>query len=228
MTTGETHAVPAVAAGFGAPQPNRSRGAAVRLARLYAASRRIPAAAAVIVGCALGLRLALTGHWDSYGALQLPLVFETAAATAITATVASPLGEPERLTGRWLPYLRLAATLALTALAAGALAAAGTGAHLAGGTLDVLRNVAGITGIGLLCAATISGGLAWIGPVAFLIPGLYALYTQWHHPALTTPWLWPGRPPHDLGAAICAGLVFAAGVAAITVRGARDEVGEPE
>ena len=228
MTTGETHAVPAVAAGPGAPQPNRSPGAIVRLARLYAASRRVPAAVIAIAAIALGLRLVLFGHWDTYGALQLPLVFETAAATAITATVASPFGEPERLTGRWLPYLRLAATLALTALAVGALAAAGAGAHLAGGTLDVLRNVAGITGIGLLCAATISGGLAWIGPVAFLIPGLYALYTQWHHPALTTPWLWPGRPPHDLGAAICAGLVFAAGVAAVAVRGARDAVGEPE
>jgi hypothetical protein len=227
MTTGETHVVPAAAAGPGAPQPNRSPRPVVRLARLYATSRRVPAAVTAIVACALGLRLALAGHWDSYGALQLPLVFETAAATAITATAASPFGEPERLTGRWLPYLRLTCTLALTAAAAGALAAAGAGAHLAGGTLDVLRNVAGITGIGLLCAATISGGLAWIGPVAYLIPGLYALYTQWHHPSLTTPLLWPGRPPHDLGAAICAGLVFATGVAAIAVRGARDAVGEP-
>jgi len=228
VTARETHAVPDVAAGPGASQPTRSPRVAVRLARLYATSRRVPAAVAAIAACALGLRLALTGHWDSYGALQLPLVFETAVATAITATAASPFGEPERLTGRWLPYLRLAATLALTAAAAGALAAAGAGAHLAGGTLDVLRNVAGITGIGLLCAATIGGGLAWIGPVAYLIPGLYALYTQWHHPALTTPWLWPGRPPHDLGAAICAGLVFATGVAVITVRGARDGVNEPE
>ena len=222
MTTGETRAAPAVAAGPGTPQPARSSRAAVRLVRLYAASRRVPAAVTAIVVCALGLRIALTGHWDSYGALQLPLVFETAAACVITATAASPLGEPERLTGRWLPYLRLAATLALTAVAIGALAAAGTGTHLAGGTLDVVRNLAGITGIGLLCAATINGGLAWIGPAAFLIPGAYALYTQWHHPALTTPWLWPGRPPHDLGAAICAGLVFAAGVAVITARGARD------
>jgi hypothetical protein len=225
---GETHAVPAVMAGSGVPQPNRSSRAAVRLARLYAASRRVPAAVAVIVACALGLRLALTGHWDTYGALQLPLVFETAAATAIALTVASPLGEPERVTGRWLPYLRLAVTLALTAVAIGALAAAGTGTHLAGGTLDVLRNLAGSTGLGLLCAATIGGGLAWIGPAAYLIPGVYALYTQWHHPALTTPWLWPGRPPHDLGAAICAGLVFAIGVAVITVRGARDGVNVPE
>jgi len=226
MTTGERRPAPAVAAGPGASWPTRAPRAGLRLVRLYATSRRIPAAAAAIVACALGLRIALTGHWDSYGALQLPLVFETAAATAITVTTVSLLGEPERVTGRWLPYLRLAATLVLTAVAVGALAAAGTGTDLAGGTLDVLRNLAGITGIGLLCAAAISGGLAWAGPVAYLIPGLYALYTQWHHPALTTPWLWPGRPPHDLGAAICAGLVFAIGVAAFTARGARDSADE--
>jgi hypothetical protein len=198
----------------------------MRLVRLYATSRRIPAAVAAIVACALGLRIALTGHWDSYGALQLPLVFETAAAIAITAAAASPLGEPERVTGRWLPYLRLAATLVLTAAAFGALAAAGTGAHLAGGSLDVLRNLAGITGIGLLCAAAINSGLAWAGPAAYLMASAYALYTQWHHPALTMPWLWPARPPHDLGAAMCAGLVFAAGVVVITARGARDPADE--
>jgi hypothetical protein len=226
MTRGGTRTVPAAAARAAAPRMTGPPRTGIRLVRLYVTSRRIPAAVAAIAVCALGLRTALIGHWDSYGALQLPLVFETAAAIAITVTAASPLGEPERITGRWLPYLRLAATLALTAAAIGALAAAGTGAHLAGGTLDVLRNLAGITGIGLLCAAAINSGLAWAGPAAYLIPGAYALYTQWHHPALTTPWLWPARPPHDLGAAICAGLVFAAGVAVITARGARDPAGE--
>jgi hypothetical protein len=198
----------------------------MRLAHLHAASRRIPAALVAIAACAAGLRIALIGHWDAYGALQLPLVFETGAAAAITVTTASPIGEPERVTGRWLPYLRLAAVLGLTAVAAGALAAAGTGAHLAGGALDVLRNVAGITGIGLLCATALGGGLAWAGPAGYLLAGVYALYTQWHHPALTTPWIWPARPPYDLGAAICAGLVFILGVAAITLRGARDPAGE--
>ena len=132
-------------------------------------------------------------------------MFEAGSAAAITITTASLLGEPERVAGRWLPVLRLTSVLALTAAAAGALAAAGTGAHLAGGTLDVLRNVAGMTGIGLLCAALLGGGLAWAGPVGYLVVGAYGLYTQWHHPALTTPWIWPARPPHDLGAAICAG-----------------------
>jgi hypothetical protein len=200
--------------------------AGVRLVRLYAVSRRFPSAVAAIAACAIGLRIALIGHWDAYGALQLPLVFETAAAAAIAVSTTSPLGEPERVTGRWLPVLRLAGTAALTAAAVVALAAAGTGGHLAGGTLGVLRNVAGVTGIGLLCAGVLGGGLSWTGPAGYLLPGVYALYTQWHGPALTTPWLWPARPPRDLGGAVCAGLVFAAGLALVTWRGARDPVAE--
>jgi hypothetical protein len=200
----------------------------VRLVRLYAVGRRVPIAAIAIAACAIGLRIALLGHWDAYGALQLPLIFEVAAAVSIVATAASPFGEPERVAGRWLPFLRLAVTAALTVAAIGLLAAAGTGAHLAGGTLDVLRNVAGITGIGLLCAAALGGGLSWTGPTGYLVAAVYALYTQWHPPVLSTPWLWPARPPHDMGGAICAALVFAAGLAVITWRGARDHAGDPD
>jgi hypothetical protein len=227
MTTGEVSGATAgAAAGAGRPLPVRPPSAVLRLVRLHAASRRVPAAVAAIAACAIALRIALAWSWDAYGALQLPLVFEAGSAAVIAVTTASPLGEPERVTGRWLPFLRLATVLALTAAAVGALAAAGTGAHLAGGVLDVLRNVAGMTGVGLLCAAALGGGLGWAGPLGYLVAGVYALYTQWHGQALTTPWLWPARPPHDPGAAICAGAVFAIGVAVITVRGARDPVGE--
>ena len=198
----------------------------IALVRLHAASRRIPLALAAIAACGLGLRVALIAHWDAYGALQLPLIFEAAAVAVITVTAASPFGEPERVAGGRLPYLRLTTALALTAAAVGALAAAGTGAHLAGGTLDVLRNVAGMTGIGMLCAVALGGALAWTGTAGYLVLGVYALYTQWHGPALTTPWLWPARPPHDLGAAICAGLVLTLGVTVVTVHGARDPVSE--
>ena len=205
------------------PQPVAAR---VRLVRLYATSRRVPAAVAAIAACAVGLRIALIWSWDSYGALQLPLVFEAGAAAAITAVTASRLGDPERVAGRWLPFLRLATAAVLTAVAVCALAATGAGAHLAGGTLDAARNVAGMTGLGLLCAAVLGGGLAWAGPTGYLVVGVYALYTQWHHPALTTPWIWQARPPHDLGAALCAGLVFTAGMAVFAVRGARDRADE--
>jgi hypothetical protein len=207
-------------------RPAPQRRAVLRLVRLHLASRRAPAALAAVAACAVLLRIVLHWHWDDYGALQLPLVFESAAAAVIAITSTSPLGEPERATGRWLPFLRLGTVLALTAVAAGALAAAGTGGHLAGGTLDVVRNVAGLTGIGLLCAAGLGGALAWIGPLAYLLAGTYNLYAQWHGMGLSTPWIWPARPPHDLGGMLCAGLVFAAGAALITVRGARDPAGE--
>jgi hypothetical protein len=186
----------------------------------------VPAALAGIAACAIGLRFALIGHWDAYGALQLPLVVEAASVGVVTAITASQVGEPERVAGRWLPWLRAGGVLGLAAIAVGALTAGALGGHLAGGTLDVLRNVAGMTGIGLLCAALFGGGLAWTGPTAYLIAGVYGLYTQWHPPAVTTPWLWPARPPHDLGAAICAGLVFACGLTVFTIRGARDRAGE--
>jgi hypothetical protein len=195
----------------------------IRLLRLYAAGRRVPAAAAAVAVCAAGLRTALLlGHWDAYGALQLPLVFEAAAGVCVAATAASPFGEPERVAGRLLPFVRLAVTAALTAAAAGALAAAGAGGQLAGGTLDVVRNTAGITGLGLLAAAALGGAVSWALPTAYLVAAIYALYTQWHGPALSTPWLWPARPPHDVGGAVCAAVVFAAGLAAVTWHGARD------
>jgi hypothetical protein len=122
-----------------------------------------------------------------------------------------PFGEPERATGRWLPYLRLGAAAALTAIAFGALAAGTTGGLLPGGTLALLRNLAGPTGIGLLSAAVVGGAFGWTGPFAYLIVTEVALTG---HP--TTPWVWAARPPHDLGGALCAVLVFAAGTAAIT------------
>jgi hypothetical protein len=199
--------------------------AAVRLVRLHAASRRLPAALVLLAALAAGLRGALYGHWDSYGALQLPLIFEAGCAAVIAVTAGSPFGEPERATGRWLPFLRLGAAVTLTGLAVGALAAAGAGLPLAGGFPDIARNVAGLTGIGLLCATVLSGPLAWTGPLAYLVVGLYALYTDWHPPTLSTPWIWPGRPPYDVGGALCAAAVFAAGLAATTVRGARTSPG---
>jgi hypothetical protein len=196
--------------------------AILRLIRLHAVSRRLPVALALLTACAAGLRGTLYGHWDAYGAFQLPLIFEAGCAAVIAVTAGSPFGEPERATGLRLPFLRLGAAAALTALTAGLLAAASAGLPLAGGFLAMLRNLVGLTGLGLLCAVLLGGPLAWTGPLAYLLAGVYALYTDWHPPALTTPWLWPGRPPHDIGGALCAAAVFAAGLIAITVRGARE------
>jgi len=199
----------------GAAGPSR---AGLRLVRLHAASRHVLTCLVVLAACAIALRTAL--HWlprSGVYARQIPLTIEAGAAAVIGVTTRSPFGEPERATGRWLPWLRLAASVALTGIAVGTLAAGAAAAHLAGGVVALTRDLAGFTGIALLTAAVLGGGLAWIGPMAYLAVTLPALSGNW-----TTPWIWPARPPHDRGAAICAALVFAAGVAVITVRGARD------
>jgi hypothetical protein len=150
-------------------------------------------------------------------ASQVPLVIEAATATIVAATTRSPFGESERATGRRLPYLRLGLALALTATALAALAAGSAGAHLAGGERELLRNVAGLLGIGLL-SAPLFGAYAWVGPIAYTVVAEYALTAHW-----TSPWIWPGRSPHDPAAAIWAGLIFVAGVAVIAAWGPRDE-----
>ena len=132
-----------------APAAARPGVAWLRLARLYAVSRRVPAALALLAALGCLLWAALYWRWNIAGgpAAQqfLSLAIETGAAAVIAVTTYGPFGEPERATGRWLPWLRLAAALALTAAAFGALAAGARGGTLPGGTAALLRNLAGQT-----------------------------------------------------------------------------------
>ena len=193
----------------------------VRLTWLHLVSRRVPVALGLLTCLSALLGADLAGHWYIAGgpaAQQLvPLTIESGAAAIIAVTTYGPFGEPERATGWRLPCLRLGAVILLTAVAAGALAAAAVAGHLPGGSLAMVRNLAGLTGIGLAAAVAWGGAFGWTGPLAYLLVAEGALAGGW-----TTPWMWPTRPPHDLGAALCAALAFAAGAAAITVRGSGD------
>jgi hypothetical protein len=197
-----------------APPGLRPLTAAVRLAWLYLASRRVPAAVGLLAGLGCLLWAALHWHWNIAGGraaqLVIPLVIETGAAAVVAVASHGPFGEPERATGRWLPWLRLGSALALTAVAFAALSAGATGGYLPGGDLSLLRNLAGMTGTGLLAAAAFGGSFGWAGPMGYLLLVEGGLAGSW-----TTPWLWPGRPANDLGGALCACAVFAAGVIAV-------------
>jgi hypothetical protein len=220
MTAASVHSSPPGAATALAP---RLAPAWLRLAWLYLVSRRAPAAAGLLAGLGVLLWAALHWHWNIAGGAAaqrfIPLVIEAGAAAVIAVTTYGPFGEPERATGRRLPWLRLGTAAALTAAAVGVLAAGATGGYLPGGSLALLRNVAGITGTGLLTAVAAGGAFGWAGPLAYVLVTEVALTGN---PA--TPWIWPGRPAHDLGGALCAYGVLAAGVVLITLRGARVSV----
>jgi len=163
---------------------------------------------------------------DSRDTTPLPMVLEGCAAAVIAATTYSPFGEAERATGRGLPILRLCSALVLCGLAIGSLAAAAAianapGAQLSGGILPVVRNVLGMTGIGLVVVLVTGGLLGWAGPLAYVAVCEFALIANY-----STPLAWPARPPADRGGWIAAMVVFAAGLVAYTVRGARSRVSE--
>jgi hypothetical protein len=219
MTTAGVHRPPPGAAS--AQTAARPAMVSMRLAGLYLVSRRAPAALGLLAALGGLLWAALHWHWNIAGGPAapelVPLAIETGAAAVIAVTTHGPFGEPERATGRWLPYLRLGAAVLLTAAAVGALAAGANGGYLPGGTLAMLRNLAGLAGTGLLSAAVLGGAFAWVGPIAYLLVTETALAAGW-----TTPWTWPARPPHDRGAAICAALVFAAAITVITLCGSHE------
>jgi hypothetical protein len=197
--------------------------AALRLAWLHAVSRRVPAALGLLAALGVLLWIALHYHWNIAGGraaqMFIPLTIEAAAAAVIAVAMYGPFGELERATGRWLPWLRLAAAVVLTAAAFGALAAGATGGNLPGGSVALLRNIVGLTGLGLLASVVVGGMLAWAGPLAYLVVTEVAVQGN-----PTTPWVWPARPPHDLGGALCAAGVFGAGLLLVAVRGPRESV----
>jgi hypothetical protein len=221
VTAGTRSALPASAPGAMAYRPV---GAGLRLAGLHVVSRRVPFGLGLLAAFGVLLGIALHHHWSMAGgpAVQVlvPLTIQTGAAAVVAVSTHGPFGDLERATGRWLPWLRFGTALALTAVAYGALAAGATGGVLPGGSLALLRYLAGTAGLGLLSAVALGGAFGWVGPMAYLLITEVALNG---HP--TTPWVWAARPPHDHGAALCAGVVFAAGTVAITLFGARNAGG---
>jgi hypothetical protein len=207
-----------------APRPaGRPVRSAARLVWLHLRSRRAPTALLALVVCAGVLRAVVHWRLTSGGGLpqQTPMILEAAAAVMIAVTTQGPFGEAERATGRWLRYLRLGSAVALTGAAIGLLQLGVTGASLNGGVLMLARNVIGVTGIGLLTSLVTGGLLAWITQLGYVAFAEYALIEAWRN-----PWTWPARPPTDRGAWICASLVFAVGLVAFTVRGARTRLAD--
>lgn len=190
-----------------------------RLAALYLRSRHVPAALGLLAGLAGLLWAALRWNWTIAGgaaAQQLvPLTIEAGAASVIAVATYGPFGEPERATGRWLPYLRPGTAVLLTMAAFGLFCAGATGGVLAGGTPALLRNTAGSAGIGLAVAGLLGGQFGWIGPLAYWLVTESALAA-----GFDAPYLWSGRSPHNAAATAWAVAAVVTGVVMITVRSA--------
>jgi hypothetical protein len=198
----------------------RPRSVKLRLVLLHLMSRQLHWVALILAGCATVLGVALNGGWiEGSGPLaqQVPVILEAAAAAVIAVSTRSPFGEGELANGRLLPRLRTGAVLALAALAVGLFSAGAAAGSLPDGAIALTRNTLGMVGLGLISATLLGGSLSWVGPVAYAAVTEFVLTAAWR-----TPWIWPARPPHDTGAALCAALVLVVGVVLLAVRGPRD------
>ncbi|MER6817553.1 hypothetical protein ABT299_50595 [Spirillospora sp. NPDC000708] len=161
----------------------------LRLVRLHLASRRaVPALSAICcVGC---VPLLPIPRPSGPLGVVLPLAVAAGAAAVVGTSTASPIGEAERVTGRHLPALRTGTAVLLLAAATAILAAAAAHRAPAGGSLTLLRALAGLAGITLLTAAFLSPHRCWAPPLAYTILCGRALERSW-----TSLWFWPIRAP---------------------------------
>lgn len=147
-------------------------------------------------------------------------------ALVIVTTTRSPFGEAERTASRSLPLLRGGQLIGMALVAIAGLALAADAWRGDDVRLLLIRNLAGLLGIGLLAALLLGTSLAWIVPS---VAGFLAL--------LTTPdelanishdilWTWPTRGIDDRAALALVAVMTLVGLLAHARRGARDTLDE--
>ncbi|MDQ3613425.1 MAG: hypothetical protein M3412_03765 [Chloroflexota bacterium] len=212
-----------------------------RLARGYAASRRLPGYWLMML---ILLGMVLWGReWGQEHApttlRMLVFLLPVALASVIGVSLWSPFGEPERAAGRWLPLgrcLHLVTMLALALLVNRVAVETWVPDGDAGRWgLYLLRHTVALIGITLLSVTILDSRLSWIGPALVAMPGLVVGYIRveqaasqgrevafFHDPA-THLMLRPHDSPMAAGVAIA---LFIAGVVVVIRRGER--LAEPD
>lgn len=188
----------------------------MRLVVLYARSRHLPAASLVVLMlCGAGV---LAGHWlvtrpsldPTTASIPVTVALAVAVAVVLAGTLHSPADEVERTTPRpwhaWRAGHGAAAAVVATLLVTPVLPAAAYGQQA------LLRNTAGLLGLGLLAAVAVGPRLAWTLPLGYAATAYLA--------AGTAPgdgrevWALIMQPGDSGTALIVALLLLAAGTAA--------------
>ena len=194
----------------------------MRLAVLYLRSRSAAAALAVAVGTAAGLWWIAQAVDDPDLRRMLALFAALAGTAAMAPGLAGADVDLERTAGlAWLPR-RGAHVILAGALVLGLLVSlAQAGDQLARGAV-IARDVAGLTGLVALGAATIGATRAW------LPPAVWTLVSLWYMPPFATPphahryqvmLTWMVQPTDARPATVAAVVLATAGTLAYALRG---------
>ena len=174
---------------------------------LFLRSRRaFPAAAGLLLCAALcgmvGRRWADLSDVVLLTSVLVPL----AAATIIGVTASSPFGELEQTLSRPLAPLRLSLLAGLLVLAATGLFGAVTTWHDATLGWQFVRNLLGLTGMGMLATQVAGGRWSWAAPVGFCALALFLRGALGDH---LPRWAWVVQPASHMTTGIALTLLIA-------------------
>jgi hypothetical protein len=172
----------------------------MRLLVLHLRSRRTSSALVVIA--AVVLTCWATSPWatdESPTAWLLLLLPVAAAAAVISLSTAGPFGDVELATNP-LPRLRFLHLVAMVPAAIALFA-------LTGDPAEMIRNLAGFTGLTLLTASALGPAASWVTALAYTV--LCGGAVDLHY---ASAWTWPILPTTDLNAMTIAVGLLVAGV----------------
>ncbi|MGW0333903.1 hypothetical protein ACWD0J_18880 [Streptomyces sp. NPDC003011] len=191
---------------------------------LYARSRTVPSALAVLLATAA---LAVWGadgldaYVDPDRRVPVVALAPLSGAAVIGASLHTASDELDRTAVRPWWRLRLVHLLALTALTAALLSVAVLGHTSVFGPPAMIRNTLGSTGLTAAAAALLGARLSWLPAFAY-VSAVY-VGSAGRPGRASTVWAWPVQPGGGTGAWAAALAVFVAGGALYAVRGARAE-----
>lgn len=139
-------------------------------------------------------------------------------AVVIGGSARSPFGDIERTASRCVSRLRFGHLAGLLVWGSLVLMLAGVTWNVASIEWELVRNLAGYTGIAFLGARVAGTGLSWVAPLGYATIALLADPDS----RLT----WPNRLPYDQWSLVVAMTLLAIGLVAITVHGERENPGE--
>lgn len=192
----------------------------MKLMHLYLRSRL--AGWAVLILTIIG---AISWFWlrqtmESGSGVRFPLiVIPLLPAVVIGASTRSPFGDTELSVPRSLPMLRFSHLAGLLLCGALALSLAANGWSLESIEWELVRNLAGYSGLAFIGARILGSGICWVVPLGY---GVIALMVD-----PDSRWGWLSRLPSDRWSVTVATVLIVAGLLVVTLqteRGAGDDV----
>lgn len=151
-------------------------------------------------------------------AIALPLiVIPLLPAVVIGVSTRSPFGDTELSVSRSLPLLRFIHLAGLLTGGVIALALAANAWIFDSIEWELVRNLAGYTGLALIGARLLGSGLSWVVPLGY---GVIAFMLTATDPK--SRWAWPGEWPLDRWSVTVAMVLIVVGLLTVTLQAERD------